>query len=230
VHDGQRYPVKQIIRMATGVTNFSGGDEANNYVAKRGLSVATLEGETEVNSLSIRHGLEEILARYTSARANERVGGHGLQSTFKELSDAIAATGAVGKRPDLVVKPSRGLGNWAAIPWVAVFDTRETSTTRRGVYCVYLFREDMIGVYLALAQGVDELGEDLGAVQARKIFRARAEDTPLTPFSTAKPKPRVLAAKIGGESKYYIQHGEGWLCNSNGTTQVKFTVPKEGTR
>jgi hypothetical protein len=45
-----------------------------------------------------------------------------------------------------------------------------------------------------------------------------------------KTQARVLAAKIGGESKYYSQHGEGWLCNSNGTTQVKFTVPKGGTR
>ena len=32
VHDDKRYPVKQIIRMATGATDFSGGEEANNYV------------------------------------------------------------------------------------------------------------------------------------------------------------------------------------------------------
>jgi len=28
VHDDKRYPVKQIIRMATGATNFSGGEES----------------------------------------------------------------------------------------------------------------------------------------------------------------------------------------------------------
>ena len=37
VHDDKRYPVKQIILMATGATDFSGGEEANTYVTKRGL-------------------------------------------------------------------------------------------------------------------------------------------------------------------------------------------------
>ena len=66
VHDGRRYPVKQIISMATGEskTNFSGGFEANSYVSKRGLFVVTLQnGTTEVDALNIRDGLEEILTR-----------------------------------------------------------------------------------------------------------------------------------------------------------------------
>ena len=62
VHDGKRYPVKQIIRMATGATKFSGGEEANNYVTKRGLSVVPLENASaEQDSLGFRAGLEEIL-------------------------------------------------------------------------------------------------------------------------------------------------------------------------
>jgi len=109
VHGDRRYPVKDIMGAATGEprTNFSGGFEANSYVFKRGLSVVTLQsGTTVVDSLNIRDELEEILAYYASARANERFKGNELRSTFKETSDAIAATNIVSRRPTLVVKPS----------------------------------------------------------------------------------------------------------------------------
>src|SRR5215212_3704651 len=77
VRDGQRYPVKQIISMATGEpkTSFSGGYEANSYVNKRGLSTVPLESE-KANGLNIRDDLEEILAHYATARANEPFKGH----------------------------------------------------------------------------------------------------------------------------------------------------------
>ena len=177
-HEGRRYPVKQIIRMATGETDFSGGYEANSYVSKRGFSVVALQNEgTGAEAPSIRDGLEEILAHYASARADEAFKGHELRSTFKGLAHAIAATSAVGERPELVVRPSIGQGDWAAIPWVSLLDVRETDTTQRGVYCVYLFREDMSGVYLALAQGVTEPKERYGsAAQAREYLRTRAQD------------------------------------------------------
>ena len=132
VHDGRRYPVKQIISMATGETkaSFSGGFEANSYVSKRGLSVVALNGTTEGDILNIRDGLEEILAHYASARANEPFGGNKLRSTFKEVSDAITATGPVSQRPTLTIKASMGQGNWATIPWISLLDTRETDTTQ----------------------------------------------------------------------------------------------------
>jgi len=42
--DGRLYPVKQVISLATNVPtyNFSGGDEANNYVRRYGFSVRAL--------------------------------------------------------------------------------------------------------------------------------------------------------------------------------------------
>lgn len=159
-HDGQRYPVKQIIRMATGEKDFSGGQEANSYVRKRGLRVTNLrDGSDEGDGMGIREGLETILSNYTSARA-EDFAGHELWSTFKETKRAIEAAKAIKERNTLRVKPSRGQGNWVSIPWIAVFDARETTTIQRGVYSVYLFREDMTGVYLALAQGITEYGDN----------------------------------------------------------------------
>jgi len=70
-----------------------------------------------------------------------------------------------------------GQGQWVTIPWIALFDVRETSTIQRGAYCVYLFREDMSGVYLALAQGVTEPKKQHGnTALAREHLRARAKD------------------------------------------------------
>ena len=178
VHDDKRYPVKQIISMAAGEpkTNFSGGYEANSYVSKRGFSAVPLRSEN-ADGLSVRDGLEEILAYYASARANEPFKGHALRLTFDGVSHAIAATNAISRRPTIRVKASMGQGNWATIPWISVLDSRETNTTQHGVYCVYLFREDLSGVYLALAQGVTEPKEQYGnATQARAHLRTRAED------------------------------------------------------
>jgi hypothetical protein len=40
-HNGRRYPVKKIVSLATNtpVSSFSGGDEANGFVQKFGLSI-----------------------------------------------------------------------------------------------------------------------------------------------------------------------------------------------
>jgi hypothetical protein len=177
VQEDKRYPVEQIIRMATGATDFSAGEEANNYVTKRGLVVVPLENTSaDKDSLGLRDRLEEILAKYASARASEPFGGHELRSTFKGVSDAITATRAVSERPSLQVTWSVGQGNWVTIPWIALLDARETDTTQRGAYGVYLFCEDMSGVYLAFAQGVTEPRDWYrSTVRAREHLRAQAK-------------------------------------------------------
>ena len=101
VHNGQRYPVKQIIHMATGANknSFSGGGRANNYVQRKGFSTVPLRDESiGADGANIREGLETILARYASARANDTFAGHELWDTFKEMQSALEATEAVGKR------------------------------------------------------------------------------------------------------------------------------------
>jgi hypothetical protein len=50
-HDDKRYPVKQIIAMATGIerSTFTGGNQANSYVEARGFTIVPIDGETEEN-------------------------------------------------------------------------------------------------------------------------------------------------------------------------------------
>ncbi len=120
VHDGRRYPVKQIVHMATGAdkNSFSGGDPANSYVQRKGFSTVPLRDEsTGADGASIRGGLETILARYVPARANDTFGGHKLWDTFKETQSALEATEAVRNRSEtLRVRPSMGQGQWGTIP------------------------------------------------------------------------------------------------------------------
>jgi 5-methylcytosine-specific restriction protein A len=72
-------------------------------------------------------------------------------------------------------KGSAGQGNWAKGPWVGIFNPIVTTGAQRGYYPVYLFREDMHGVYLSLNQGVTEAKEHYKA-DAKTALRARASN------------------------------------------------------
>lgn len=51
------------------------------------------------------------------------------------------------------IKASVGNGQWAAVPWLSIFDKEITESAQRGYYIVYLFTADLSGVYLSLNQG-----------------------------------------------------------------------------
>src|SRR5262249_14250474 len=53
----------------------------------------------------------------------------------------------------LIPKGSAGAGNWADVPWLAVFDPLVTTTATRGYYVVYLFHNSEPEVHLSLNQG-----------------------------------------------------------------------------
>jgi hypothetical protein len=54
---------------------------------------------------------------------------------------------------NLKVDHSIGKGRMAEVPWFAFLDTKITTTTRKGVYCAFLFHPNMEGVYLTFMLG-----------------------------------------------------------------------------
>ena len=60
------------------------------------------------------------------------------------------------------ITASAGQGNWATVPWIALFDREITETATKGYDIVYLFRADMSGVYLSLNQGWTYFKEKFG--------------------------------------------------------------------
>ncbi|MEJ7931623.1 DUF3578 domain-containing protein [Ramlibacter sp. AN1015] len=172
VHDGKRYPPKKIISLATGapVGSFSGGPESNDFLAERGFLVSRLRESTLAETLRL------ILERYGPARRALPFGGHHeIKELFSRARKILQDAPTVQHRSHLSVVASYGKGNWATIPWISFLDDRETRTTQRGTYVVYLFREDGQGCYLKLAQGVTAAEKEYGA-KAVEILGRRADE------------------------------------------------------
>lgn len=73
------------------------------------------------------------------------------------------------------VAASPGIGNWAEIPWIAVFDREITETAQEGYYIVYLFRKDMSGVYLSLNMGWTFFEKNYGIKEGRNKIKEATE-------------------------------------------------------
>jgi MoxR-like ATPase len=133
-------------------------------------------GGQRMTDNSIARLLEAILAQYGDARSQEPFGsGSSVWNAFEELTELLNRSEPVAERSTLNANWSAGRGNWARVPWIAFLDSRETTTTRRGVYPVLLFRQDLSGVYLTLAQGVTEPKERGGTAQAYAYLRGVAQ-------------------------------------------------------
>lgn len=75
----------------------------------------------------------------------------------QNLSNKYKVTGSVGQ------------GNWANIPWIAVFDTDITTSATKGYYIVYLFSRKMKKVYLSLNQGYTYYEEKYKGKKGEKV-------------------------------------------------------------
>lgn len=72
---------------------------------------------------------------------------------------------------------SVGKGNWTRVPWVAFFDSRETTSAQKGVYPVIHFScEDPVGMRLGLGVAATEFKSDPEA-KAREVSDQFSEDT-----------------------------------------------------
>ncbi|HEX5891065.1 MAG TPA: DUF3578 domain-containing protein, partial [Pyrinomonadaceae bacterium] len=123
--------------------------------------------------INIKTAFDNILSVCMRARRKPFGREPALWKAFQELSKHLK--GYASNRLTLKTKWSVGKGAWARVPWIALPDERETKSTRHGIYPVYLFREDLSGVYVALNQGIDLLKDEQGAPESRRILRERAE-------------------------------------------------------
>ena len=125
---------------------------------------------------AVQTGFEQLLATYSSVRSTVVFGQHGgLKTLLNQLRSSLERLPALRAHPRIRVSWSVGQGNYARIPWIALMDERETTSTQRGVYCVFLFPEDMSGVYLTLMQGVTTTIDEKGRTSGRLILRSQAD-------------------------------------------------------
>ena len=123
--------------------------------------------------MSIRNDFEQVLTHYASARTGP-LKGHPIAKLLRdtipgELGSILEATG------NYEIQGSPGQGQWGNVPWVAIFDPLVTTTARRGFYPVYLFSEDLTGVYLSLNQGVTDVRDAFPLGKVREVLESRAK-------------------------------------------------------
>jgi 5-methylcytosine-specific restriction protein A len=123
--------------------------------------------------MALRETLERILTEYPTAKMAP-LEGHPLAQFLRGEAETtvLAGLGALGA--GLVVEGSPGQGNWAAVPWISVFDPAITTSATRGYYVVYLFHANEPTVHLSLNQGTTTVREEFGA-RAREILKDRAD-------------------------------------------------------
>lgn len=123
--------------------------------------------------MSINAALNLFLEEYPQA-LEERFAGHAVADFIRnEVPSAVRDVLDVGDR--YLVHGSPGQGNWAKVPWVAIYDRFITESAQDGFYLVYLVREDFSGAYLSLNQGVTTVRKVYGA-DAKVALSARAAD------------------------------------------------------
>jgi hypothetical protein len=104
---------------------------------------------------------ERILREYPMCSENETFSGNFMGTLVRrDLVDVISTIGVLGVHH--IIKGSVGQGKWATVPWVAIMDTRLTTTTQSGIYVVYLFAGDGSSIYLTLNQGCTDIIQKKG--------------------------------------------------------------------
>lgn len=123
--------------------------------------------------MGLRDTLTRILSEYPTAKTTP-LEGHPL-AQFIRVGTEEAVSEALGSGADgLIVQGSPGQGNWAAVPWISIFDPAITTSATRGYYVVYLFHATKQLVHLSLNQGKTAIREEFGA-RARDVLIDRAE-------------------------------------------------------
>jgi len=184
VANGKRYDSKAIAGAAHGFefpdrgplrsNEFTGGEASvARKLRELGFDVEVLDRPDRGSP--IRDGLQGILQGYAQARTEQFGKSHPMSGRFQRVKAALESSDPIRTRETLRVVASPGLGNWAKVPWISILDSRETTSNQRGVSCVFLFREDLQGVYLTFNQGVAKLKKELGVAEARRALRDRAK-------------------------------------------------------
>lgn len=123
--------------------------------------------------MSLNAALNLFLEEYPAAAKQPFTGNAVAEFVRHEVPQAVE--NIIGKNDRYIVHGSPGQGNWARVPWVAVYDRFITETAQDGFYVVYLVKEDFSGVYLSLNQGVTTIRHVYGA-DAKDALIARASD------------------------------------------------------
>ncbi len=124
---------------------------------------------------SMREFIEKIMNDYVPAKS-EQITGHSLGTYFRnDIPRALYDTGLVNSNRYLITG-SVGQGNWAMVPWIAIFDQTITVNAQKGVYIVYLLEKNGNSLYLTFNQGCSVIRANHTQRGTIGILRATASE------------------------------------------------------
>jgi 5-methylcytosine-specific restriction protein A len=173
--------------------------------------------------MPLRDTLQTILADYANAKASP-FKGHPLGDFIRHAAADAVLAGLGEHGAGLFVEGSAGAGNWAAVPWIAVFDPAITVSATRGYYVVYLFHATEAVAHLSLNQGTTKVREEFGA-RTREILQDRAElmRKRVPEFDTTLPIKKI---ELGAHSRLPGDYVAG---HALGATYSLAALPDEAT-
>ncbi len=173
--------------------------------------------------MSLRATLQRILIEYSNAKVVP-LEGHPLAQFIRVDAETtvLQALGELGA--GLVVEGSPGQGNWAAVPWISVFDPAITTSATRGYYVVYLFHTSKPAVHLSFNQGTTTVRAEFG-VRTREILKDRADlmRKRVAEFNTALP---VDSIELGSDARLPGDYVAG---HALGASYTLAALPDEAT-
>lgn len=119
----------------------------------------------------LRESILKVLKEYVKAKS-DIFSNHQLASFIRNDFPSVLSS-LLQDKIKYVVKGSAGQGQWTDCPWIATLNTIITNTPQEGYYVVYLFPENMKGVYLSLNQGITSLKETYG-FEAKTVLKSQA--------------------------------------------------------
>ena len=127
-------------------------------------------------SQDLRTLLAHTASTYLDEKQGSSKGAKVRQIVEKDIVDVIKNNLNLDNN-QYKIQGSIGQGNFAEIPWIAIFDRDITETAQEGVYLVYLFSSDMKKLYLSLNQGVTFFEKKYGSskktlekIKAKSLF------------------------------------------------------------
>ena len=121
----------------------------------------------------MREAFARIARGYETAR-QEPLTRHPMARFIREDAAEQVREVLPDEYQSLLVQGNPGVGNWAQVPWIAIFDPSITETATRGYYIVYLFSSDLTKVYLSLNQGTTIVHDEFGASYVEELGRRAA--------------------------------------------------------
>ncbi len=122
--------------------------------------------------MSLSHAQKILLDKYPKAKlqpfSNNKMAEYIRNKIPNMLNNVI-------NNDRYIISGSPGKGNWASVPWIAIFDRFITDTAQDGFYIVYLPKEDFSGIYISLNQGVTSIKKIYGA-DTKEALLVRASD------------------------------------------------------